>query len=120
MARDGVGGFIGLSGWWHAWPSCLGFLCPRGPGWGRKQSPGLLQLCPQPLPDLLPLAPPAASEDSGQHCVCGRARGGMGWREHPRGAESAHWGTSRKPSLAAFASPESCKKEGLRWEEKSG
>lgn len=76
MARDGVGGFIGLSGWWHAWPSCLGFLCPRGPGWGRKQSPGPLQLCPQPLLDLLLLAPPAASGDSGQHCVAGPV---VGW-----------------------------------------
>lgn len=59
VAGGGVGGFMGLCPW-QLWLSCLGFLCPRGPGWGRKQSSGLLQLWPQPMPDLLPLVPPGS------------------------------------------------------------
>lgn len=72
----GGGVLLGLSGWWQLWPSCLGFLCPRGPGLGEETEPwavaavspaSCLTSCLSPLP--------AGSGDSGKHSAVGLVAG---------------------------------------------
>lgn len=86
-----AGGSSGLPAWASS--------APEAQGWGRKRSPGPLQLCPQPLPDLLPLAPPRRQWGVWQALYSGTG----GWRGSPRQAEFAHWGKGENPSLAVFA-----------------
>lgn len=102
-----TGGSSGLPAWASS--------APEAQGWGRKRSPGLLQLCPQPLPDLLSHAPPAIQWGLWQ-ALCS---GAGGWRRNPRQAGFAHWGKGGNPSLAVFAQ-KAAKGEGMKQEGKRG
>lgn len=68
-----AGGSSGLPAWASS--------APEAQGRGRKRSPGLLQLCPQPLLDLLPLAPPGRQAVSTPQTL---SRGAGGWGRSPR------------------------------------
>lgn len=68
----GIGGLMGLSGWWQLWSSCLGFLCPRGPGLGEETEPwAAAAVSPASCLTSCLLPFPAGSEGSGKHSAAG-------------------------------------------------